>query len=160
MVIVYCILIAMALMAQVSAKDPLQPLDNPYRVSDIFHSFGQALKGATKKGQSGIQSEQLSELFTQWLIEIKGTTTYDVCCCCCCLFFEPLSLSALYPTAETKVFPPNWDILFVPSGCYIYEWPPAQGLVSDEEVHQAAPEGMYKLKVSQERGTFSLLHLG
>ena len=72
MVIVYCILIATALMAQVSAQDRLQPLDNPYRVSDIFHSFGQALKGATKKGQSGIQSEQLSGLFTQWLIEIKG----------------------------------------------------------------------------------------
>ena len=107
----------------VIAQDP--PQDNPHRVRDILHSFGQAVKGAvsiiithwllsrlimietklhglaslllrksspcllqTKKGQTTIQTEALSKLFTKWLVDMKK-----------------------------------------------------EGLVSDEEVHQAAPEG-------------------
>ena len=40
----FCVLVLVALLARVFAQDT--PQDNPYRVRDIIHSFGQAVKGA------------------------------------------------------------------------------------------------------------------
>ena len=40
----FCVLVLVALLARVFAQDA--PQDNPYRVRDIFYSFGQAIKGA------------------------------------------------------------------------------------------------------------------
>ena len=139
----FCVLLLVALLARVFAQDT--PQDNPYRVRDIIHSFGQAVKGAvsiiiytqlmqksgdwslfctdllgetffwedislcfiqTKKGQTSIQTEALSEMFTSWLVELKES-----------------------------------------------------GLVSDEEVHQAAPKGM-KVRVKAGSVFICKLHWG
>ena len=42
------------------------------RVANIMSSLGDAVKSATRKGQTGLQTKALSEMMTSWVISMKA----------------------------------------------------------------------------------------
>ena len=99
------------------------------------------MKGATKKGQSTIQAEALSEQFTEWLIDLKGTIH---------IWRQPFVFWDLFelPSPFHMHFVPQLGGIYLseptpPSNLtsYMNAPPPEKGLVSDEEQHAAAPSG-------------------